>query len=114
MFSHRPSPRLTRILLLVIACTLLLGVIPQGSAFRPTPAEAQRVPPGGAPAAGTGPQDTTAQIRVIDGETIETLINGQRTGVALVGIDAPQGNTDCGRQAAAALREMVKNGLHLE
>jgi glucose/arabinose dehydrogenase len=53
-------------------------------------------------------------IRVIDGDTLETAVDGKRTGVGVIGINAPPGNTDCGRAAAAALQALVQNGIRLE
>jgi glucose/arabinose dehydrogenase/endonuclease YncB( thermonuclease family) len=80
----------------------------------PTAAHGQRAGRGGAPAAGSGAVDLTGFVRVIDGDTIETRINGKRVGIGLLGIDAPTGNTACGREAAAQLRTLVRGGLRLE
>ncbi|MDQ6834071.1 MAG: PQQ-dependent sugar dehydrogenase, partial [Chloroflexota bacterium] len=49
-------------------------------------------------------------MRVIDGNTFETLINGSQVGVALVGIDVAQGNTACGREATKQLEALVAGG----
>jgi glucose/arabinose dehydrogenase/endonuclease YncB( thermonuclease family) len=89
---------------------VLLSVLAMGS----NAAVAQRVPPGGAPRPGSGPKDVTGFVRVITGDTIEAWVDGQRTAVGIIGIEAPVANTDCGKQATAQLRTLVKGGLHLE
>ncbi len=53
-------------------------------------------------------------VRVIDGESIETLIDGQRVGVGFIGISVPQANTPCGREATALLRTLLRGGVNLE
>src|SRR4029450_5668449 len=53
-------------------------------------------------------------IRVIDGNTIETWIDGKRVGIGLVGVEAPMANTNCGRAATGMLWGLVRGGLHLE
>ena len=53
-------------------------------------------------------------VRVIDGDTIEVLLNGRRAGIGIVGVDAPQGNTACGRAATQLLRQLVAGGVKLE
>jgi endonuclease YncB( thermonuclease family) len=46
-------------------------------------------------------------VRVIDGDTVEIYINGHQTGIGIVGIKAPEGNTPCGRQASAYLAQLL-------
>jgi glucose/arabinose dehydrogenase/endonuclease YncB( thermonuclease family) len=99
---------------LVIAALALLAAMLPHAGLRPTPAAAQRVPPGGAPPAGSGPIDFDGPVRVIDGDTIEIYVNGNRTGIGLLGIDAPQLNSACGQQAAGTMWGLTKNGLRLE
>src|SRR5258708_7599344 len=69
---------------------------------------------GQAPAKGTGSTTVTGSIRVIDGDTLDVHINGKEIALGLLGIDAPMGNSDCGKQATALLQSLVKNGLHLD
>jgi glucose/arabinose dehydrogenase/endonuclease YncB( thermonuclease family) len=71
------------------------------------------VAPPGAPPVGSGTIEVGGGVRVIDGETLEIRTNGRLVGVGLLGVDAPQGNTPCGKLATAALRQLVKNGLKL-
>jgi glucose/arabinose dehydrogenase/endonuclease YncB( thermonuclease family) len=73
-------------------------------------AAAATVPPGGAPPPGSGTKTSSPVVRVIDGMTIDTYINGQEVGIHLVGINAPQGNTACGRLATKLLQTLVKGG----
>jgi len=70
--------------------------------------------PGGAPPAGSGPIDIEGFVRAIDGDTMETWINGSRVGIGLIGIDAFEANTVCGAAAANALQYMLFTGIHLE
>ena len=68
----------------------------------------------GAPPPGSGPVDLSGPLRVIEGDTFDVVINGQRVGIGLIGIDAPQGNTPCGQQAIEAAGILAKKGMHLE
>lgn len=51
-----------------------------------------------------------ANVRVIVGDTVEVWRRGGRVGIGLIGIDAPQGNTACGIEAAAKLQRLVGDG----
>src|SRR4051794_12007318 len=84
------------------------------SLANPTPTDAQRVGPGGAPPPGSGPVDLRGFLRVADGDTFEAYINGQQVLVGVAGIEAPQANTDCGKQAVAQLRTLLRGGVHLD
>lgn len=70
--------------------------------------------PGGAPPAGSGPIDIEGFVRAIDGDTMETWINGSRVGIGLIGVDVFEANTVCGAAAADALQYMLFTGIHLE
>jgi glucose/arabinose dehydrogenase/endonuclease YncB( thermonuclease family) len=101
--------------LVAIAWLLGPGLAPGSPA--PSSAQAQQaegVPPGGAPPPGSGPRDTPDFIRVIDGDTVEVWLDGKQVGVGLIGIDAPQGNTPCGKEATALLRQLARGKWHLE
>jgi endonuclease YncB( thermonuclease family) len=52
--------------------------------------------------------------RVIDGDTLDAIIEGHRVSVGLAGLAAPVGNTECGRRAADYLRELLADGVRLE
>jgi len=60
-----------------------------------------------APEPGSGPIDFSGYVRVIDGDTVEVYINGRQIGIGIVGIGAPEGNTDCGREATAHLENLL-------
>ncbi len=47
---------------------------------------------------------------MIDGDTFELYIEGNRTGVGIVGIETAMGNTPCGRLATEYLWSLVASG----
>jgi glucose/arabinose dehydrogenase/endonuclease YncB( thermonuclease family) len=69
---------------------------------------------GGAPAKGSGPFEIREGVRVIDGDTIEADLNGNRVGIGLVGIAVLPGNTECGQQALTFLESALEKGVRLE
>jgi glucose/arabinose dehydrogenase/endonuclease YncB( thermonuclease family) len=81
---------------------------------QPQPADAGHIGPGGALAIKRGPKEVRGFVRVIDGDTLDVNIDGQRVAVGLIGVRAPQGNTECGIQATKHLQSLVKGGLRLE
>lgn len=52
-------------------------------------------------------------VRVIDGDSLDVTVDGARVPVRIAGIDAPEGNTPCGRSATAALEALVADGITL-
>src|SRR5262245_48077819 len=97
-------------MVLMIALLAALAVWPVG----PAPgAKAEPAPPGGAPAPGSGDREVAGYVRVIDGDSLEPKIDGQRVAVGLIGLEAPQGNTACGRAATGALQGLVARGVRL-
>ncbi len=108
----RIRPRLWRLgLSLAVLIVVVAGLV---ASLRPAPVEAQRVPPGGAPRRGSGAFDLDGNVRVIDGNTIEALVDGQRTAIGLVGVDVAPGNTACGMRATGRMWGLTKGGLRLE
>lgn len=101
---------LPRGLILLSLLSFLIWPVP-GTLAQPEPA--LRVKAGGPPPPGSGPQRAAQFVRVLDGQSFETLINGQRAIVGILGISAPPGNTDCGRQAAGMLWPLANAGLRL-
>ncbi len=110
----------TRFLRYIAILALTLSV---ASALSPAPLLAHEGPgdhddhvigPGGAPPAGSGPVDIAGFVRGIDGDTMETWIDGSRVGIGLIGINVPEGNTTCGVQATSMLQNMLYAGAHLE
>ena len=75
----------------------------------PTPRISAQAPP-----PGSGPLDITGPIRVIDGDTMEVYIKGRQSGLGIIGIRAPMGNTTCGKAALAHLRGLIARGMHLD
>lgn len=53
-------------------------------------------------------QFTASRVRVIEADTLEVYVDGQRTAIGIVGIKAPPGNTLCGKQAIAAVYQMLE------
>jgi endonuclease YncB( thermonuclease family) len=87
-----------------------LGLLSLGLLLLWSPAiRAQSSPPGRT----RGPVDYTGPVRVIDGDSVEVYPDGNQVGVGFIGIQAPPGNTDCGKAATAALQQLVKGGLYL-
>lgn len=62
----------------------------------------------------SGMTEVRGFVRVVDGDTMEAWVNGQRLGMGLLGVSAPMGNTSCGRTAKDALRSLVMGGVNLE
>jgi endonuclease YncB( thermonuclease family) len=67
-----------------------------------------------APPPGSGSFDITGPIRVIDGDTLEVYIEGRQSGLGIIGIRAPMGNTACGKAALAHLRGLIARGMRLD
>jgi endonuclease YncB( thermonuclease family) len=68
-----------------------------------------------APPPGSGPIDFRGFVRVIDGDSFEVYINGHQTGIGLIGITVPMGNTACGKAAANYMRTLIgRTGVRLE
>src|SRR5215213_1704935 len=105
------NKRLGRVLLGVSAI-LAVGL----AAVVPWQANEQivRVQAGGAPPRGSGALNITGSVRAIDGDTLETWINGSRVGIGVLGISAPAGNSECGRQATAQMWGLVSGGIRAE
>ncbi|MGH9630263.1 MAG: NPCBM/NEW2 domain-containing protein [Bryobacteraceae bacterium] len=94
-----------RIYISLIALTLC--TLPSGAQIR-------RVPPGGAPPPGTGDLQITGFVRLVDANSLEIEINGNRVAVGLIGITVPQANTSCGKLALNFKRPLVLTGIRLE
>src|SRR5215203_4452638 len=61
-----------------------------------------------APSPGTGPITLTSFVRVVDGQSIDAVIDGRRVAIAVDGIEVPKGNTRCGKQATDLLKSLAK------
>ena len=60
---------------------------------------------------GQRPQEhQSSSIRVIDGDTIETWLDGQQTGIGLIGINAARANDQCGKAAVGKMYSLGQAG----
>jgi endonuclease YncB( thermonuclease family) len=66
------------------------------------------------PPRGSGWMPVTGPVRVIEADTLEIEVDGRRLGVAVAGIVAPAGNTECGREAIAVAQVLVADGIELQ
>ena len=97
----------------------LVLVVIAGGLRPPTTVDAQHIGPGGAMALSPGPKEVHGFVRVVDADTLDVNIldaqgQSQRVAVGLIGVQAPQGNTACGKEAIQDLKTLVKGGLRLE
>lgn len=65
---------------------------------------------GGAPPVGSGTVRSSAEVRVLDGNTIITWINGKQTAVRVAGLDVAPYTTPCGAAATKQLWKLTKGG----
>jgi endonuclease YncB( thermonuclease family) len=105
--------RLVFLILAIMVVQLVAEITPPDVSTPPLSA-LRFIGPGGADAAGPGSADVRGFVRVIDGDTMDVIIRGHRVAVGLLGVQAPMGNTDCGRAATAALQALVRGGIHLD
>jgi endonuclease YncB( thermonuclease family) len=101
-----------RVLVALVTFALLVSIVPSG--LVPVTARAEPTGPAGAPPVGNSPIELSGPVRVIDGHTFEAYIDGRRTGVVLIGIEVPPGNTACGKDAAALLDALTRTAFRLE
>src|SRR5689334_14047117 len=69
--------------------------------------------PGGAPGPEAGPFQPSGCVRVVDGDSLEGLIDDRRVAVGVLGIDAAPFGTPCGGAARAELQTLVGKGVLL-
>lgn len=62
----------------------------------------------GAPPPGSGNVDVPHHVRIIDGDSIDAVIGGNRVAVGLIGLRAPLVNTSCGRKAKDELGKLER------
>src|SRR5262249_27363783 len=70
--------------------------------------------PGGAPDPKSGPFQPTGFVRVVDGDSLEVVIDGRRVAVGILGGDAAPFGTPCGTAARAETQSMVGRGVVLQ
>lgn len=96
------------------ALTGLLGLVLVAAGVRAVRADDGCSEPASTPAGQSPAANITGAVRVIDGDSIDTNIDGRRTAVGLIGINAAPGNTPCGERATMLLRSLVADGLRLD
>jgi glucose/arabinose dehydrogenase len=74
----------------------------------------QPADPGGAPEPKSGPFQPSGFVRVVDGDSLEVVIDERRVAVGIVGIDAPQLSSECGKAARAETQALVGRGVVLQ
>src|SRR5687767_14689882 len=94
--------------------SILLGLLLVLGSLGTVRALGQIAVPGGAPEPKNGPFRPQGFVRVIDGDTIEVLIDGRRTGIGILGLDAPPVSTPCGAAARDEVESLLGRGVILE
>lgn len=70
--------------------------------------------PGGAPDPKGGPFQPDGYVRVIDGDSLDVVIDDRRVAVGILGIDAAPYGTPCGTAARALTQSLVGRGALLQ
>ncbi|MDQ2784148.1 MAG: PQQ-dependent sugar dehydrogenase [Chloroflexota bacterium] len=109
-------PRIAHTLATSRVCHIVMvGVLLFAALVTATPVSGPDVitastPPGGAPPAGSGTVRSSAMLRVLDGNTLITWINGKQVAVRLAGIDVAPYTTPCGAAATSQLWKLTRGG----
>jgi endonuclease YncB( thermonuclease family) len=99
-----------RLRALVIALLLVLAACSDDEGPSQMPATATPAAPTRAPEA---TRIAVQMARAVDGDSLDAFVP-QRVAVAYIGIEAPAGNTDCGRQATARHQQLIAGGVSLQ
>ncbi len=111
MMHHRIGLRIQRIALAIVM--ILVTLVVQGT--NPAPASVGAGSPGtGVPMVSGGTKTTPPFVRVLDGRSFETTLDGSQVDVVIVGIDVPPGSSACGAEATRQLTALAQGGLTLE
>jgi endonuclease YncB( thermonuclease family) len=96
----------TRVLarVLVPAALLFVFVGPPGVS-----GAAQVARPGG-----NGPVELEGYVRAVQGDTLDAQESSRRVPIGVIGIEAPQSNTPCGREATAFVQGLIDDGAMVE
>lgn len=86
--------------LVTLACSVSFGMENSGGSANPGSSVSVPPPTGG---------ETATVTRVIDGDTIEVNLNGQRYTVRYVGVNTPERDEPCYAEARDANRALVEN-----
>ena len=63
---------------------------------------------------GTAPVELEGYVRAIQGDTLDARMSNRRVGIGIIGIQTPQGNTACGKEATAFAQALVNDGATVE
>ena len=67
-----------------------------------------------APSGAKAPVELEGYVRAIVGDTLDARMSNRRVGIGIIGIQAPQGNTACGKEATAFAQALVNDGATAE
>jgi endonuclease YncB( thermonuclease family) len=67
-----------------------------------------------APAGAKAPVELEGYVRAIQGDTLDARMSNRRVGIGIIGIQTPQGNTACGKEATAFAQALVNDGATVE
>src|SRR5688572_30908169 len=70
--------------------------------------------PGGAPDPKGGPFQPDGYVRVVDGDSLDVVIDDRRVAAGILGIDAAPYGTPCGMAARALTQSLVGRGAMLQ
>jgi endonuclease YncB( thermonuclease family) len=70
--------------------------------------------PEAASTANRAPVELQGYVRAIQGDTLDARMGNKRVGIGIVGIQAPQGNTACGKEATAFAQSLVNDGATVQ
>jgi endonuclease YncB( thermonuclease family) len=62
----------------------------------------------------TGRVELEGYVRAVHGDTLDARMSNRRVGIGIIGIQAPQGNTPCGKEATAFVQGLVDDGATVE
>ena len=127
--THRPAPRrrgrvlvlAPPALLLILLFVLALRLLDGGSSGGPTtvlpastiPPQALRLTLDGRVDLSRSEFEFATVKRVIDGDTLEAIVGGQRTTIRLFGVQAPERGQACATEALERLRALAPRGAQI-
>jgi endonuclease YncB( thermonuclease family) len=66
------------------------------------------------PSVDAAPVELQGYVRAIQGDTLDARLSNRRIGIGIAGIQAPTGNTPCGKEATAFVQGLVNDGAMVE
>ena len=64
--------------------------------------------------ADAAPVELQGYVRAIQGDTLDARLSNRRIGIGIAGIQAPTGNTPCGKEATVFVQGLVNDGAMVE